>query len=599
MTYDEAKRNSGREPVYVLEMDLDSCSLTHGVLPCTSTASASNACFNTFGTCLDTPNFTKTTKTIRFASTRIDDIQATGEAPTFPTILNVSTAPTILTPAKGLGVRSTCSITLADHTWTDEVTDPYVANRSYDPENQGTFWGRLLVRNKFYEGREIRLKTGYLEVDGSYNSNNFVTRTYFIDTISGPDAKGKVTVKGKDVLKFADRERAQLPIQSQATLSADISASTTSFDIADPNDDVKDSYDSGQTYIRIDDETMNITNLTGASSPYTLTVTRGTMPSIYTGTMNTEEHSQDATVQHCYFYDEQDIDDVVKHLTVDTAGISSAYTPLTDWQTVVDFGLQSYKFSALITEPTGVKDLLEEVTQHSILLWWDEREQEIQMDSLINRSQVGGPYDDDQHNVAESVNVARDDKGRVSQVWVAHGLRNPVLEMDELKNFESVKVSVDLDAEGANQYNQKKVRRIWSRFLPTSLGSVASEIANRLLNYYKVTKRVVTVTLDPKDDSVWTGDLVTLKTRQIQDAQGASPELGYRILQVSEELKPGDVRYKYVMETTDQDLLRIGLIGPNTLTAYSNESDANTLKYAFASPNSGTFADGTTSYQII
>jgi hypothetical protein len=479
MTYDEAKRNSGREPVWILEMDLDSCSLTYGVLPCTATGSSGSECFNTFGTCQDTPNFSRTTKTIRFASTRIDDIQATGETPTFPTILNVSTAPTILTPAKGLGVRSTCSITLADHTWTDEVTDPYVVSRSYNPENQGTFWGRLLVRNKFYEGREIRLKTGYLNADGSYDSNNFVTRTYFIDTISGPDAKGKVTVKGKDVLKFADRERAQLPIQSQATLSADISASTTSFDIADPNDDVKASYDAGQTYIRIDDETMNITNLTGASSPYTLTVTRGTMPSIYTGTMNAEEHSQDATVQHCYFYDEQDIDDVVKHLTVDTAGISSAYTPLTDWQTVVDFGLQSYKFSALITEPTGVKDLLEEVTQHSILLWWDEREQEISMDSLINRSQVGGPYDDDQHNVAESVNVARDDKGRVSQVWVAHGLRNPVLEMDELKNFESVKVSVDLDAEGANQYNQKKVRRIWSRFLPTSLGSVASEIANR------------------------------------------------------------------------------------------------------------------------
>jgi len=179
--------------------------------------------------------------------------------------------------------------------------------------------------------------------------------------------------------------------------------------------------------------------------------------------------------------------------------------------------------------------------------------------------------------------------------------------MDELKNYESVKVSVDLDAEGPNQYDQKRVRRIWSRFLPTSLGSVASEIANRLLNYYKVTKRVVTVTLDPKDDDIWTGDLVTLKTRQLQDETGATPEVPFRILQVSENLKPGDVRYKYVMETTDSALLRVGLITPNTDPAntasafpdYPSASDSLKNQYAFIGPNTGDFSDDGSVYSII
>jgi hypothetical protein len=479
------------------------------------------------------------------------------------------------------------------------VTDPYVANRSYDPETQGTFWGRLLARQGYYEGRVMRLKTGYLTTAGTYDASNFETRTYFIDTISGPDPRGKVTIKAKDVLKFADKEKAQLPVQSQATLNADISASTTTFAISDPSDDVKNAFDAGQTYIRIDDEVMLVSAISGASTPYNLTVTRGTMPSVYTGTMTAEEHSQDATVQNCYFYDNQDIDDIVKHLVVDTAGISSAYADLSGWQTVIDYGLQSYKFSTLLTEPVGVKDLLDEITQHSILLWWDEREQLIKMDSLINRAQSGGPYNDDDNNVADSVSVARDDRSRISQVWVAHGLRNPVLEMDELKNFESVKVSVDLDAEGVNQYNQKRVTRIWSRWLPTASSAVASEIANRLLNYYKVTKRMVTVTLDPKDDSVWTGDLVTLNTRQLQGTDGSSSDTAFRILQVSEMLGDGDVRYKYVMETTDQDLLRLGLIGPNTLVDYNSEDAADIAKYAFVGPNSGNFDDGEPPYQII
>ena len=218
MSYDDIKRESGREPVWVFEMDLDRCSLTYGLGACTATGSSGSECFNAFGTCQVTSAYARTSYTLRFSSTRLDGIQATGEAPTFPTLLSVKTAPTVLTPAKGLGVRSSVAVTLSDSTWTDEVTDPYVENRSYDPMEQGTFWGRLLARNLYYEGREMRIKTGYLTTAGTYDASNFQTRTYFVESISGPDPSGKVTVKGKDVLKFADREKAQLPVQSQATL---------------------------------------------------------------------------------------------------------------------------------------------------------------------------------------------------------------------------------------------------------------------------------------------------------------------------------------------------------------------------------------------
>jgi len=134
MAYDTVKAESGREPVFLCELDLDRCSLTYGVGACTATGASGSECFNTLGTCQVTTAYTKSSHTLRFSSTRLDGIQATGDAPTFPTVLSVKTAPTILTPAQGLGVRSTCSVTLMDHTWTDQTTDPYVANRSYNPE---------------------------------------------------------------------------------------------------------------------------------------------------------------------------------------------------------------------------------------------------------------------------------------------------------------------------------------------------------------------------------------------------------------------------------------------------------------------------------
>ena len=601
MAYDDVKAISGRENVEIVELVVDSCPLTYGVGLCTASLASGLECFNTAGTCQLANTYasqTKTTKTYRFSSTRLDETQGDTDAPTFPTLMSVKTSPTILTPAKGFGVRSQVTVSIQDHTWTDVGVDPYYSTRSYTPENQGSFWGKFIARNVHTEGRIIRVKTGYIDENGAYDAANFITRVYFIDKITGPDKSGKVTITGRDILRFADNSKAQLPTQSQATLTADITDVATSVGITDPNDDVKDAYDSGQDYIRIDDETMQITGITGANPTYTLTVTRAAMPSYYGGTMANEAHNQDATVQQCHEFVDAEIDNVVQYLLETVSGIDASYLDLTGWQAIVDFGLQSYLFSTLITEPTGVQDLMEEITDHSILVWYDEREQKVKMDSIINRASSRDPLSDDQNLIADSISYARDDSSRVSQVWFSHGHRNPVLDFDELRNFESTIISIDQDGEGVNEYDQKRVRRIWSRWLPTSRNSVSSEITNRLLNYYKVTKKTLTIMLDPKDDDVWTGDLVQVSTRQVQDAFGASPELGYRVLEANEMIKAGAITYKYVLQSTDQDVQRTGLIGPNTLVDYNSESDANKDTYAFIAPNTGNFSDGEPPYRI-
>jgi len=585
MAYADAKALMGREAVVICEVDVQACTLTYGVSACTATGSGDAKCFNSSATCQDLPNFSTSTKTFRFSSVRIDELQGDEESPTYPTVTALSMAPTKLTPAKGLGIRSKVQITLQDHPDTDVGIDNYLSDRTYDPMERGSFWSKWITRWPFYESNEIRIKTGYLDADGNYDASNFITRTYFIDTVKGPTPDGKVVIVAKDALKFADREKAQIPTQSQAVLVSDITDSATSFDITDTNDDVKDAYDAGQTYIRIDDEVMNITNITGSNPTYTLTVSRATIPSVYTGAVIADAHEGEATVQHGYFFDAVEIDDIVNTLLSTYAGISGSYLPTSDWQDVVDFGLQNYTFSTLLTEPTGVKELLDEITQHTVMLWWNERDQEVQMRSIIQSDVDYGPFDDTNNVIANSVNVARDDKSRVSQVWVAYGLRTPVAEIDELKNYSGVKVSVDLDAEGSLEYEQKKVNRIMSRWLFLDKASVASEISNRLLRYYRDTKNMVTLDLDPKDDDAWTGDIITLATRQVQDFTGGTPTRTYRVLETAENFQAGGVKYQYTLQSTGSifgtEPSRYGLIGPNTLTDYSTESEANKNKYAF------------------
>ncbi|MEG7522196.1 MAG: hypothetical protein M3H12_03735 [Chromatiales bacterium] len=121
-------------------------------------------------------------------------------------------------PGKGLGLRGSVKIKLRDFTIHDRAADPYHATRTADA--QGTFFGRLMARNPFYVGRTLRLRTGY--ITSPWNWDNFVTRTYVIEDISGPGSDGVVILTGKTVLKALDDDRVRIPAPSHGELSDDL-----------------------------------------------------------------------------------------------------------------------------------------------------------------------------------------------------------------------------------------------------------------------------------------------------------------------------------------------------------------------------------------
>lgn len=179
-------------------------------------------CFNSLHTCQDRGNFVNGPITLRYAAATHDlpaDIDA------IPSIAGVSFTPATLSLGKDLGVRATLSVTFKDHRTSDTGPegDKYPETRSYNPYDQGTYFGKFRARYPFLVGRAIRWITGTL----GQAIEDMETRHYLIDGFTGPSPDGTYQLTGKDILKLADGDKSQAPNLSDGFLVADITNSQT------------------------------------------------------------------------------------------------------------------------------------------------------------------------------------------------------------------------------------------------------------------------------------------------------------------------------------------------------------------------------------
>ena len=122
------------------------------------------------------------------------------------------------------------------------------------------------------------------------------------------------------------------------------------------------------------------------------------------------------------------------------------------------------------------------------------------------------------------------------------------------------------------------------------------------MNEYKVTKDIITYSIDPKDDDAWTGNTVQLKTRQLVDEFGLEIEKDFRVLQVKEKHSSKGVIYSYVAQSIN-DIGRLGGITEtlylgSAFPDYSASSDDLKAVNAYICLDTGLFADGTEGYVI-
>lgn len=561
MTYDTEKVRAGREPITLVELDLDYCQLTYGQSPCMAQlgATGNKLCYNTRATCQDPANYDPAVKTYRFCTAQAGLPLGLSA---IPSVKSVSLAPTKIEVEGGVGQRASVSIALQDHSFHDRGIDKYwrerfsveaaalqataggdalQANTAGDAlqarpasasssasgeELGGTYWGRLRARNPYYQGRVCRIRTGY--VGTSYDLANFITRTYLLENIAGPDAGGRVTIKAKDPLKLADDERAQAPRASNGSLLAAIDENDTAATLTPGG--IGDTEYPGAGFLKIGREVVSFTRAGDA-----LALVRAQF-----GTTS-ESHDADDTCQLCLRYAAQTVDVICNDLFTGYAGIISEYIPLADWQAEVATYL-TRTYSTLITEPTGVNKLVAELGRSAgFSVFWDEREARIRLRAL--RAPDSDEILDDAANLLKgSITVTDKPELRFSQSWVFVNQLDPTEGLEQPRNYRQLIVQADLEAEGANKFGSPAIRKLFSRWITSR--TVAEERALQLVHQFGESPRQISFSLDAKDSQWWTGDVVRLSTRLVQDDDGNPYVLAVQIIEAS-EVEAGH-RFSYV-----------------------------------------------------
>lgn len=533
----------GREPVQVFELQQPSCAHTFGLAPCAATGSPDTKCYNTFATCRDTANFAfGTPLSLCFTTGKVAEMGIPGLPYVIPSLVSVSTSPTRLNlassnpDAQGLGNRALCSIVLQDHTHSDRLVDPYLSGRSWDPlsRERGSFWTRWLARNRYRQNIPLKVYEGY----AGQRLDQMSGRSYFLQSIKGPNSGGRITIQGKDILARLEERKAQAPLASSGVLYAAIDDSVTGFEVAGA---VEADYPASGT-LRVGGEIMTYTDRAASANGITFSgVVRGT-----DGT-TPDSHSVDDGVQACLRYTNMRPDDLLEDLLVTHGGIDASYLSLDLWQAEVDAHLNAYRLSALITEPTGVSQLVSEVQlQATCTIWWDERKAMVDLKAIRGIDAAPPLLTDAAHIVEGSVSIGEKPRERVSRVWMFYNVIDPTGGVADVGNFRNQFIVANLQSETDRQYGEASIRKIFSRWLTSA--ALVQTTASRIITRYVEVPSAVRFRLDAKDRAIWVGDTVRISHHLDVDQYGDRNIRQWTIVS-AEEVIPGET-VEYVAEDT-------------------------------------------------
>lgn len=568
---------------------------------CSATGAAGSECYNTFATCQVIPDYTKILKLYRFFQpvsnwpAGVKGYPALKSEPAF--------TPCKIDPRGSIGQRGTTMVSLQDFADDDVDTDPYYATRSYSPEAQGTFFGKLKSRMPYYKGRRMRILHGY--IGSPFSWADFELQEYVVDALDF-SRRDTVSIKGKDLLKLVDDKKAVAPDPSSATLSVAYTAGNTTLELqaGEGADFVNDPYTGSPIsaslpgYVRIGD---NVLSYTGVSTDTLTGVVGGQKGSTDDGAAVGD------SVQQCLNFDNVNVVDIVSFLLLNYTDLLPIHIPYDNGATGVDdewdvektAWLSGNNLFHLVTKPTGIKELLQRICEQNLMyLWFDAKEQKVKLKAIAPavKNETPPTLTDAEHIIDDSVTTADNTDGRISRVQVFYSQRDVAGDKDKAENYARLKVIVDTESESTNAHSEKAIRTIYADWMTDANEGLILTLAGRLLSRYAGVPNRVNFEIDYKDMEFWAGNVVILETEAFQGPDGAAEPRKMQILKAAEDSKRQ--RVKLEGETWDYKINKYGFIGPNTLGDYTTESDSNRQSYGFIAQNDGKMTNGDDGYLI-
>lgn len=437
----------------------------------------------------------------------------------------------------------------------------------------GSFWRRLLAIHPNFDNPRAyaKLSTGYVRT-GSIPP--FTTEADFFKLrLAGPIVNIKVSPGGTASIEARDglnltKRKIPSKISSSNLLLGAITSGATSISVDDPTEisDPAPNAASTETFdssgartggpdwvvvLQLGAEKLNVTAKTNGGNP--LTVQRGRW-----GTTAIAHTDNEVFSEIREFGTEKAVpsDPVLGKNPMDCklalyreAGLRWDQLKLTGspnmlserdtWiRTNVDvtFGNQGGPlFRRTLTDPTEIDQLLQEIDRDIVAFQW------VDEDRLVNTKVFAPPTPSDTlieltdvaNFIADSVEVQQDNEARLSRVAVGWDLIAGKTG-DVLGDYAKAALAIDATTEGQLNSGSIRDRIILSKWIPSSDTSQGSATARRILSRFVKGARLVTGSLECKDDDdVKLGSFVYVTTGQIQKPDGSTDSK--RIMQVTKK----------------------------------------------------------------
>jgi hypothetical protein len=511
-----------------IELEVKKCTRVYGSSPCTAAVGVTGdqKCFNSRATCQDLPNILEANESVRLAkpsSIKPDDINST---PYIENIESIGYTPPVLDLGRSIGVRASLSVSFKDHRSpdSDATGDPYLGDRNYDPYTLGTYFGKLKARHPFLRGQSIY----WVQGTDSQEFSAMERRHFIVEETAGPNSSGTYSITAKDALKLTQGDRALAPKSSQGYLVNQITAAQTP-----PFDVVISPFGIGGV-----DYPTSGTAAIGGKEIVAFTRTGDVVRITARAQNNTEavSHEPEDRVQLCLTYSSDSAPTILNSLLTSYTEIPSSYIPLADWVVESDIYLGK-SYSTVIAEPTPINSLINEILEQTgSNMWWDSSASLIRWSVLKNTDPSAFEFNESNY-LQGSFNIADQLNKRVSRVIVNYGQINPLLNLNDERNYASSLLNVDLDSE-AFFNNTPAYKNIFSRWIEGDLRDTAGFVASLILQRYARPPRKVGFTL-LRDSIGLMPELsgsYNLKNLYIQDFTGAQKIIPMQVTSVN----PGD-----------------------------------------------------------
>lgn len=548
-TYNDERAAISRTPQTLVEITLDYCGRVFQIPPCIVVNE--EPCYNTWGTCKYRPAYLNVGKTYKFSR---NDRPLIGPG-IRPYLSKYQELPTEIDVSRNVAINARLTLEMLDDENDSDVgIDPYVMQR---PNIQGSFWKKLLARNLYYLGRKVVIKKGYHGMQES--DYTLISFRGIIDAIDGP-AKGSVKIIVKDYLKKADK--VDVPAATKGKLTDNpLSAAATIINLDDASE-----YD-GAGWARIENE---IVQYSGKSGNQLTGCARGAFSS------NAAQHSQNTTVQQCAVWQGQNPWDIIYDILTNKVGMSVSDIDIAGAASEKNMWLSTYSFTGVISKPMKASEVIRELCEqtHSSV-WWDQESQVVKFKVMAPPApgQIIKAITDD-NIVKDSSDVDRNEDSKISRV-VFYFNKLAVGDDNKDESYLGKVVYWSIDKEGANEYNEKSIKKVYSRWINSE--PIALIIAQKILRRFEVPPAKYQFSVEIKDDDIKVGDVYSLTSDDFLDIYGSPEQKKFQILK-KEPKDPNTVKYLALDTRWNR---RYGFIAPAGYPDYTAATAAQ-REYAFA-----------------